>query len=92
MLRATNHAGLFQAAHALSCMLCHTDTVGGLLKNRLVSHRYAEPMSLVFGVKDTYACFALLCNPASPGFSHHMHRLLNSSMPTFEKPCQVNSD
>ena len=54
MLRATNHAGLFQA---VACFVIHatvhTDTVGGLLKNRLVSHRYAEPMSLVFGVKDT---------------------------------------
>lgn len=48
MLRATNHAGQFQKPVTL-----HTDTVGGLLKNRLVSHRYAEPMSLVFGVKDT---------------------------------------
>lgn len=48
MLRATNHAGQFQASFTY-----HTDTVGGLLKSRLVSHRYAEPMSLVFGVKDT---------------------------------------
>ncbi len=32
MLRATNHAGQFQAS-----VTCHTDTIGGLLKSDTVS-------------------------------------------------------
>lgn len=49
MLRATNHAGQFQKPVTL-----HTDTVGGLLKNRVfvASIGYTH-CRWCFGVKDT---------------------------------------